>query len=98
MSIVWDDTSVELGEWWTQVLNCKLIKWDYGKEQEYRLPVSPDMWRIMNAVPYISQSYSFMLQLVLLLLHLKVKNSEILREKNEENKGEEGGYFTSLYT
>jgi hypothetical protein len=52
----------------------------------------------MNAVPYISQSYSFMLQLVLLLLHLKVKNSEILREKNEENKGEEGGYFTSLYT
>jgi hypothetical protein len=36
--------------------------------------------------------------MVLLLLHLKVKNSEILREKNEENKGEEeGGYFKTIY-
>ena len=26
-------------------------------------------------------------------LHLKFKNQEILREKNEENDGEEGGYF-----
>jgi hypothetical protein len=33
-----------------------------------------------------------MLQLVLLLLHLKVKNQEIVRE-NDENEGEEGGYF-----
>jgi hypothetical protein len=34
-----------------------------------------------------------MLQLVFLLLHLKVKNQEIVRERNDENEGEEGGYF-----
>jgi hypothetical protein len=37
-----------------------------------------------------------MLQLVLLLLHLKVKSQEILREKNEENEGEEGGISSSM--
>jgi hypothetical protein len=42
----------------------------------------------MNAMPKFFESYSSLLQLVLLLLHLKVKNQEILRKKNEENEGE----------
>jgi hypothetical protein len=78
-----------------------ILVWNWGSD-EHRFSIANWLSGIVG-IKSKNTDYLFLLiceesWMVLLLLHLKVKNSEILREKNEENKGEEeGGYFKTIY-